>query len=180
MKLSPILVKLADAQSAFLSAADRIPTEQWNKKPSAEQWSAGEIVAHLITVERAIVSTADQMAEKAPRSIPFWKRVHVLLRLVELRWTRMKTPIASDPALTGSKEEMLGELRLTRERTLAFLAETQNRDLSGYGWRHVFLGRLNMYEWFELIAVHQLRHTKQMKEVEGAVLLPKVVENSQN
>jgi DinB superfamily len=180
MKLSPILVKLADSQSAFLSAADRIPTEHWNKRPQAEQWSAGEIVAHLITVERSIVSAADRMVQKEPRGIPFWKRVHVPLRLVELRWGRLKTPIESDPALMTSKEEMLGELRLTRERTLAFLAETQNRDLSGYGWRHVFLGRLNMYEWFRLIAAHQLRHTKQMREVESAVLLPKVVENSQN
>lgn len=180
MKLSPILVKLADSQAAFLSAADRIPAEHWNKKAKAEQWSAGEIVAHLITVERAIVSTADRMVQKEPRGIPFWKRVHVPLRLVEWRLRRLKTPIESDTGLMADKEEMLGELRLTRERTLAFLAETQNRDLSAYGWRHAFLGRLNMYEWFRLIAAHQLRHTKQMTEVQAAVLLPKVVENSQN
>ena len=97
--------------------------------------------------------------------------------LVEARLIRRKSPIELDPALVGKKEEMLGELRLTRERAFAFLAETQKRDLSAYRWKHVFLGPLNVYEWFEMIAAHQLRHTKQMKEIGGR--LPKVVESSQ-
>lgn len=178
MNLSPILVKLADAQSAFLRAADSIPAEQWTEKPNANEWSAAELVAHLIMVERSVVSSADRMAQKAPKPAPFWKRAHLPMWLAEVRLIRLKSPMAVDPQLVNKKEEMLAELRQMRERTLAFLAETQNRDLSGYGWSHVFLGRLNMYEWFQLIAGHQLRHTKQIHEI--ATHLPKVVEISQN
>lgn len=178
MNLSPILVKLADAQSAFLRAADSIPAEQWNEKPNANEWSAAELVAHLIMVERSIVTSADRMVQKAPKPVPFWKRAHLPMWFAEVRLIRLKSPFAVDAALVTTKEEMLAELRQARERTLAFLAETQNRDLSGYGWSHVFLGRLNMYEWFELIAAHQLRHTKQIHEIPER--LPKVVEISQN
>ncbi len=128
-------------------------------------------------VECAILSTADHIVQKSPRALPMWKRVHFPIWLAETRLIRLKSPIALDTALVGEKEDMLGELRLTRERAFAFLAETQKRDLSAYRWRHVFLGRLNVYEWFEMIAAHQLRHTKQMNELSKR--LPKVVESSQ-
>ena len=72
---------------------------------------------------------------------------------------------------------MLNELRVTRTRTLAFLQETQSRDLGAYRWKHAFLGSLTTYEWFEMIAAHQMRHAKQVKEL--ARVLPKVVEISQ-
>ncbi len=67
----------------------------------------------------------------------------------------------------------MAELRAARERTLAFLEETKARDLTVYRWPHAFLGMLNVYEWFEMIAAHEQRHTKQMKEI--AEHLPKAV-----
>jgi DinB superfamily len=171
-------VKLAESQSAFLRAADAIPSEQWTLKPNPEEWSAAELVAHLIIIERAILGSADRTTGKTPRPIRIWERAHLPMWLAEIRLIRLKTPIPLDLTMIGSKEEMLGALRLTRERVLAFLAETQNRNLSVYRWRHPFLGSLNAYEWFEMIAAHQVRHTKQMKEL-GRRLL-KVVEISQN
>jgi len=162
----------------FLRAADAIPSEQWTRKPRAEEWSAAEVVAHLVMIERAIVGGADHIIQKAPRQVPFLKRAHLPLWLVRARMIRLKSPIPLDPALVGDKEEMLGELRAARERALAFLEETKNRDLSSYRWPHPFLGTLNLYEWFEMIAAHQLRHTKQIREI--CARLPKVVEISQN
>jgi hypothetical protein len=136
------------------------------------------VVAHLVVVERVIVSSADRVTQKAPRPVPFLKRVHLPMWLVRARIVRLKSPIPMDPSLLGDKEEMLAELRAARERALAFLDETSNRNLSSYRWPHPFLGSLNLYEWFEMIAAHQLRHTKQMREI--CARLPKVVENSQN
>ena len=176
--ITPIIEKLAGAQTTFLRAADAVSPEQWYRRPSAEDWSAAEVVAHLIMVERAIVGGADRVTQKPPKALPFLKRIHLPLWLVEARLIRLKSPIPLDPSLMGDKEEMLGELRSARERALAFLQETINRDLSAYGWRHQFLGPLNVYEWFEMIAAHQLRHTKQLREISEQ--LPKVVGISQN
>jgi hypothetical protein len=172
--ITPILEKLAEAQTAFLCAADAVPSGQWSRKPHAEEWSAAEVVAHLVMVERTIVGNADRVTQKSPRPVPFLKRIHLPLWLVSARLIRLKSPIPLDPALVGNKEEMFGELRAARERALAFLEETSNRDLNSYRWPHPFLGSLNVYEWFEMIAAHQLRHTKQMREI--CARLPKVVE----
>ena len=60
-------------------------------------------------------------------------------------------PIPLDPEIVHEKEEMLVELRQVRERTLAVIEETMERDLGKYRMPHPFLGILNMYEWFQLI-----------------------------
>lgn len=178
LNLSHIVEKLEQAQTIFLRAADAIPAEQWRTKHSVEEWSAAEVVAHLVLVERAVIGGVDRILQKSPRPVSLLERAHLPLWLVKARVIRRKSPIPMDPTMIGSKEEMLGELRNTRERALAFLVETRNRDLSVYRWRHAFLGSLNVYQWFEMIAAHQIRHGKQVKAIAGR--LPKVVEISQN
>jgi uncharacterized damage-inducible protein DinB len=62
--LDPILEKLSCAQTAFFRAADSVSPEQWKTKPKADEWSAAELVAHLVTVERAIIGGADRITQK--------------------------------------------------------------------------------------------------------------------
>lgn len=176
--IDPILEKLEKAQTTFFRCADSIPLEHWSTRPGPGQWSAAELSAHLIAVERAIVSASDRVTQKVPRYVPVLRRLHLPIWLVQSRLIRRKSPIPTDDSLLGSKEEMLAGLRGARERSLAFLDETQLKDLSAYCWPHPFLGMLNVYEWFDMIAAHQLRHTKQMKEISAQ--LPKAVGNSQN
>jgi DinB family protein len=171
--IEAIVAKLAKAQQGFLRAPDAVAAEEWKISPGNGTWSASELVAHLIMLERFILGTADKMMQKPPLSVTFYKRLHLPLALVEARLIRRKTPIPFSPELIRRKEEMLGELREVRARTLVFLDETGNRDLSAYGWRHPFVGRLNFYQWFAFIGSHQIRHTKQMQEI--AANFPKSV-----
>jgi hypothetical protein len=165
--LQPIREKLGRAQSAFFRAADTIPAERWSKSPGLNEWSAAELVAHLVVVERAVITRVDQLTQKSPLPVPFPKRWHLPLWLVEARVIRRKSPVPLDESLLAEKELMLAGLRGVRERTMAFISETERRDLSAYCWRHPFLGMLNVYEWMEMIAAHQLRHTKQVREIEA-------------
>jgi DinB family protein len=164
-KLEPILEKLALAQHRLLRTADSVPADQWKTDPGNGAWSAAQLIAHLIMVERRVIGTADRLLQNSPRHIPLFKRLHLPLALVEARIIRRKTPVPLDPELVREKETMLAELREVRERTLAFLEETSGRDLSAYCWPHPFLGTLNMYGWFQMIAGHELRHEKQMREI---------------
>lgn len=60
---------------------------------------------------------------------------------------------------------MLARLRAARTRTRAFLEETAGRDLRAYYWPHPFFGPLNFYDWFRTMAHHEVRHTKQLREI---------------
>ena len=172
-----VIQNLARAQRELLRAADAVPRDLWKTSPGKGRWSAGELVGHLIMVERAIIGRADKLLDKPPKSLPFFRRFHVPMALVESRLIRRKTPIPLDPQLVREKEEMLAELRQVRERTLTFIEETKERDLHKYHMPHAFLGTLNTYQWFQLIASHELRHTKQMREI--VTSLPKTVRRLQ-
>jgi uncharacterized damage-inducible protein DinB len=156
---------LVVAQQRLLRTADSVPADQWMKSPGNGDWSAAQLVAHLIMVERKIIGTADRLLQKTPKHFSPLKRLHLPLALVEARIIRRKTPVPLDPALVQEKETMLAELREVRERTLAFMDETKGRDLSVYCWPHPFLGTLNAYGWLQMIAAHELRHEKQMREI---------------
>jgi uncharacterized damage-inducible protein DinB len=177
----PALVKiirnLARAQSGLLRAADAIPAEQWKTRPVEGRWSAGELIVHLSAVERFILGRTDNLLHNAPEVVPFYKRFHLPMKIVEARVIRRKAPAIVEPQIAGEKEETLAELRGVRERTLAFIEETRGRDLSRYNFRHPFLGNLNGYEWLQFVASHEIRHTKQMREI--AASLPKTVTSLQ-
>jgi len=171
--LATIAENLARAQSELLRAADAVPADQWKTRPADGRWSAGELIAHLSAVERLILTRTDKLLQNPPKSVPFYRRFHVPMMIVEARVIRRKAPAAVEPQMAGEKEETLAELRGARERTLAFIEETKSRDLSKYNMPHPFLGNLNAYDWLQFIASHEIRHTKQMREIAGA--LPKTV-----
>jgi len=171
--LASITENLARAETQFLAAADAVPPGQWKTCPGQGRWSAGELVCHLIMVERAIIRNADKSLHHPPKPLPFLKRFHLPMAIVEARLIPRKTPIPLDPSLVCEKEDMLAQLREVRERTRIFMQETSGKDLKKYNMPHPFLGTLNLREWFQLIASHQIRHTKQMKEIAAA--LPKNV-----
>lgn len=172
-ELDSVIASMAKAQTGLLSAADAVAPEKWKTPPSEGRWSAAELVAHLMMVERAVIGKADRVAQKPPKHVSLLKRIHIPMALVESRWIRRKSPVPVEPEMLRDKEIMLAELRTVRERSLAFLEETRGRNLGEYCWKHPALGTLNTYEWMQFIASHELRHTKQMREI--AASLPKLV-----
>jgi uncharacterized damage-inducible protein DinB len=172
-KIDSILTNLAKAQTALLSAADSVRPEEWKTRPGEERWSAAELTAHLMMVERAVIGKADRVAQKPPKRVSLLKRIHIPMTFVESRWIRRKAPAPVEPEMVHDKEEMLAELRTVRERSLAFLEETKSRNMGEYCWAHPALGTLNVYEWLQFIASHEVRHAKQMRDI--AASLPKPI-----
>jgi uncharacterized damage-inducible protein DinB len=171
--LETIIVNLDRAQTQLLGAADAVARDQWKTRPRDGRWSAGELIAHLTATERTILSRAGKLLEKPPKPVPFYKRFHIPMMIVEARVIRRKAPASVEPQFVCEKEVMLAELRRVRERTLAFIEEARGRDLRKYNMPHPFLGNLNAYDWLQFIASHEIRHTKQMREI--ATTLPKTV-----
>lgn len=167
---------LVRAEAEFLRVADAVPADHWKTCPGEGRWSAGELVCHLIQVERTIIKNAGKLLEHAPKPLPLSKRFHLPMLLVESRLISLQTPIPLDLSLICEKDEMLAELREVRQQTRAFLEErTKGKNLRKYHMPHPFLGTLNLCEWFQMIASHQVRHAKQMQEI--AAILPKTVNN---
>lgn len=176
-RIEGILQALAKERQGLLRAADAIAGDAWMKSPGDGRWSAAELIGHLIQVESGVLAKADRIIQHPPKPIPLLKRMHLPMALVEARVGKLKSPMPVTSELLRDKEEMIGELRSTRERTQAFLAETGSRELGEYYWEHPALGMLNVYGWMRFLAAHEVRHTKQMREIGDA--LQKAIGNFQ-
>jgi uncharacterized damage-inducible protein DinB len=176
-KLDSIISSMARAHAGLLAATDAVAADEWKMRPSEGKWSAAELVAHLMMVERAVIGKAERVQKHPPKRVSLLKRIHIPMALVESRWIRRKSPVAIEPEMLDDKDVMLAELGTVRERSLAFLEETRGRNLGEYCWAHPALGTLNTYQWMQFIASHEVRHTKQMREI--VATLPKAIESLQ-
>src|SRR5260370_20537128 len=100
--LQTIEEKLARSQTAFFRAADAIPGEKWDNCPGLNQWSAAELVAHLVVVERGVVTNADRLTQRAPIPVSF-PRLHFPMWLVEAPVFPRKTPLPLAEYLMAAK-----------------------------------------------------------------------------
>jgi hypothetical protein len=164
-RLEPILARLGQARRELEGAFRQVPETAWRTPPRPGAWSAAHVAAHLLMVEEAITAGAERSLEKPPRPVPLRKRFHYPIAVVGWRWPRAKTPIPLDESLIGERAEMLARLEALRRRTLSLLRRHQDRDLAAYRWPLPFLGSLNFYDWFRLVALHERRHTKQVREI---------------
>jgi hypothetical protein len=70
-----------------------------------------------------------------------------------------------DAAYVLSRDESLQGFSAARNRTLRFIADSGSRDLRPFRRNHPFLGSLDLYDWLRLLAYHEIRHTKQLREI---------------
>lgn len=168
-ELSPVVGRLGRARSRLLEVADRIPAEVWNRRPEPERWSAAEVIAHLMMVEAAVVKGMEKLLATEPRPVAFWRRIHIPPIVNLSRLVKVKTPLPLDPALLAAKDPMLERFAALRGETLALLEANWHRNLRRWRFPHPFFGSLNGVTWIKMIAYHEARHTKQLREIERAV-----------
>jgi hypothetical protein len=164
-EIKPIVAMLSRTRADLLAAAEAFSADLWTRSPKADEWSAADVISHLTSVEAAITGGAAKMIRSEPRRVPFWRKLHPPVVVVRWRFPRFKTPIPLERKLLGEKEEMLARLQAERTRTEALLEQAAGRDLRAYYWPHPFFGPLNFYDWFRLMAHHEVRHTKQLREI---------------
>jgi hypothetical protein len=168
--LNAILARLNQTRADLLSVVDGLSEDRWRAQPrQGRGWSAAEVIAHLIMVESAILDGAERGLQKEPGNHPLWKRLHIPPIVAEWRIVKRQTPIPLDPALLDAKQPMLDRLADARRRTLAFIEANRHRDLSRWRHTHPSFGSLNLYTWFKTIYHHEIRHTKQLREIARSV-----------
>jgi DinB superfamily len=116
-------------------------------------------------VEQAIIAGAKKVLEAAPELVPLLKRLHAPVALAAWRGAKRRSPVELDQALVTDRPDALNRLNAAREATMGLIESTRGQDLRVYRFPHPFLGSLNIYDWFRMIAYHDLRHAQQIREV---------------
>jgi len=163
--LERILDLLQTSRYKFVATANEVPADIWRQSPGAERGSAAELVAHVGMVEQAVITGAKKVLQGPPKPLPLLKRFHMPVALGAWQGAKRKLPIPLDASLVTDRAEALSQLDAARDKTLGFIESTRDQDLRVYRFPHPFLGSLNIYDWFRLIAYHDLRHAQQIREV---------------
>lgn len=170
-----VLDQLIASEARLLELVDGLTPKQWNFRETPERWSIAENIEHVIVFENFIMEViARVMAEPAepekkalaPAREPF------VLRIANTRSTKFKAREAVRPVgRWPDTSEMIAELRKTRARTMAFVAETQ-ADLRSHFFAHVALGDLDCYQWLVVMSLHGARHALQIEEIKADLAYP--------
>jgi hypothetical protein len=163
------------ARAALRGAVDAIPEPFQRQRPAPDRWSAAEVIEHLTLVERIFGGRIVKAIEGA-RSSGLGTEAQPRAALPDAVEQRMGDRVnkrqAPDPAQpTGTLDVAAAWAALeSNQATLRAALETcDGLALSQVTLDHPFFGTMTVYQWVELMAAHEGRHTEQVREI-GAVL----------
>ena len=149
-KLSPdqLIGKVEEAMAQLKAAASSVPPARFNEPPAPGEWSANEVMAHVVEADRhfggAIVNILDGRPPGKPR----------------------------DAAARDTRPRPLEEWWSLLERDRAALFEKVRRADPAARLDatipHPFFGPLNWRETLLFIRIHDLDHAGQLAKVAGA------------
>jgi hypothetical protein len=174
--LSDVLATLDASRQALRDSMAAIPAAVRAARPGPDRWSPVDIVEHLSLVEArfsAVVGgkiaeavSAGLAPERRPRE-PLPERIRTLLAD---RTGKRTAPEAAIPSGALDEHMAWAAADKAREGFRAVVLSADGRALSGVIHEHPFFGPLNVYQWVELIAAHELRHVAQVREAAAQLL----------
>lgn len=163
---------LGSARSRLLESVAGLGQAQLDAVPPDGQWSIGEILHHLLLIERSVARLLARQLERAEKSGdpsgPDRRQDSVLGGLdrfdIERSTEKVVTPSGFVPSRGLSRQELLDGLADSRSALLAEVARAGAHDLSRLTFPHPVLGRLDMYQWLLYCSQHELRHLHQIEK----------------
>ncbi|UOQ51158.1 DinB family protein [Hymenobacter cellulosivorans] len=167
--------QLEQVTNRLLASAQALG-EKSHQSPGAGQWSAAQVVQHLLVSEIGIGQYINKkiQQEEGLRKTSFltFVRSRVLRLALRLPFLRFKAPKYL-AALTPETAPPLPELRTEWERVRRQLEQTLNEFPSPLLNRDIFKhprsGMLNIYQTLDFMVDHVLHHQKQLERITKAV-----------
>jgi hypothetical protein len=172
--LTDVLSRLDSARASLRGAIDAIPPAMHRQRPAADRWSAAEVLEHLTLAEhffsgrivKALDAARSGLSPEAHPRAPLPDTVEQ--RMID-RVNKRQAPESAQP--TGTVDVATGWATLEghHARLRTALAACDGLALSQVTLDHPFFGTMNVYQWVELMAAHEGRHTEQIREIAAAL-----------
>jgi len=136
-----------------------------SKRPAQNEWSVAEVVEHLCLVEGAVMGYLKSQLDKPPVKVSFLKKL-LPMRIVSLRLKRLQAPKIVEPAQNlPPMDELLKKFDTIRAGTKDVCLKEGRERLSGVCFKHPFFGDMDGAAAVSMIAFHEQRHLKQIREI---------------
>ena len=155
--------------------------EKTHQSPGPGQWSAAQVVQHLLVAERGIeqylekkVLQAEGLEHAGLGATLRSGLLRVLLRLPFLRFKAPKRLAQLMPAETPPLAQLQTEWESGRRRLERLLNEFPSKLLTRAIFRHPRSGMLNIYQTLDFMVDHVLHHQKQLERISKVVKVVKL------
>jgi hypothetical protein len=168
--LVEVFAKLDASRAALREAIAAIPIQARPQRPAPDRWAPVEIVEHLSLVERRFADivggkiTEALAAGLGPESGARDPLPPTVSGMLADRGMRRDAPELARPSGRLGESEAWAAAERARADFRAVVASGDSRALSTVIHAHPFFGALNVYQWVELIAGHEMRHVQQLRE----------------
>ena len=149
--------------TALIELIAKFDKDTFNRKPSADQWSAGEVVEHLLTFDTRLNQILTSTTHAAERNMD--EKVSVFTARVSDRANKIDAPPFLLPTAGEKSASLLIEqIRTERKKIIETLAQI-DLSLLSKEYPHRLFGELTANEWIQLVDVHTHRHLAQLQEL---------------
>jgi hypothetical protein len=168
--LTDVLPVLDASRVALRESLAAIPSDVRTERPAPDRWSAVDIVEHLSLVESRFSAVVGGKIADALRAglgpeiqarEPLPERIRTM---VTDRSGKRTAPEAAVPSGRLDEAAAWAAADAARAGFRAAVLSADGKALSGVIHEHPFFGPLNVYQWVELIAAHEMRHVAQVRE----------------
>jgi hypothetical protein len=169
--LDHVFSRLDRSRAALRAAVDSVAAPLRQQRPGTDRWSAAEVLEHVSIVERIFTgrivdaldaAKASGLAGEAPSPLPLPEAVET--RMAD-RVNKREAPEPARPTGTLDAAAAWAALESGHQRLRAVVAGADGVALSLVSVAHPFFGPMTIYQWVELMAAHEARHTEQIKEI---------------
>jgi hypothetical protein len=173
--LDAIARELEATRAEVLREADGLSQGQADWRPSADDWSVGEILHHLTLAEVATGKLTSKLLKEAGATAGAYPPD--LAGFAPLPpWP--PGPREAPPVVRPEKGHPIGQLfhdmRTARERSRQSLERLAAIDPRALTWRHFALGEMDLGQWWMLQASHDRDHLQQLQRIKRAPGFPRV------
>jgi uncharacterized damage-inducible protein DinB len=166
---------LKDTQEKLIHICKNTSKNQAIFTPSAEVWSIANNVEHLALVEKSLRKAVDFSLTQMPSEEEIASHTNsnnYVRKGIGTRGAAVKAPERVMPMRVMEMEESLALFLMHRQENIVFITETE-ADLHAHYWKHPFIGLLDAYQVFIMLAAHLERHIAQIEELRADENFPK-------
>jgi len=169
--LLDVFSRLDRSRAALGAAVESIAPALREQRPGPDQWSVAEVLEHLSMVERIFTgriadaiatARAAGLAEETGDRSPLADAIET--RMAD-RVNRRNAPEVARPTGTLDAAAAWAAVEGGHQRLRALVSDADGLALSGVMLDHPFFGAMTVYQFIELIAAHEGRHTEQITEI---------------
>jgi len=172
--LDAIAHELDAVRAEVLREVETLTQAQADWRPSADDWSVGEILHHLTLAEiNTGKLTSKLLKEPGDATGPFPSDLAAFAPVPAWPPGPREAPPVVRPDKGHPIAHLLQDMRAVRERSRQSLDRLATVDPRAFTWRHFTLGEMDLGQWWMLQAHHDRDHLQQLRRIKRTPGFPK-------